>query len=276
MEDPLTDTPPPSRFFPEDLNNFSPPLPSITSPSLSFSEPNTPHYPSLFIVAMSSPSLHLFHHISSKTLIGTLLIPEGSSKEKSKSCNIYAMNDGDGLVSVVSIEFVVPEETCHAVAKLLIGDKIVPERVLLLDSIKSQNFRGRLSPDETFGFKLETVMQRLGGSMLKEIEYFPSGSMADGLAAALIARCQMKKMKGTLCVTWPEHGGSAVSFVKSMIIKDVLPHLKIGVDGNLEGEYGRFAQIKSRQQHWITCMWEHRIRAGEGGGRGEKVDRENV
>ncbi|KAK6931411.1 hypothetical protein RJ641_003204 [Dillenia turbinata] len=249
MEDPLTDIPPPSRFFPEDLNNFTPPLPSLTSPSLSLSEPNAPRQPSLLIVAMSSPSLHLFHHVSSKTLIGTLLIPESSSKEKSKSCNIYVMNDVDGLVIVVSIEFVVPEEICHAVAKLLIGDQIAPERVLILDSIKSQNFRGRLSPDETFGFKLETTMERLGGSMLKEIEYFPSGSMVDGLAAALIARCQMKKIKGTLCVTWPGHGGSAVSLVKSMIIKDVLPQLKVSVDGKLEGESGRFGQNKSRQRY---------------------------
>lgn len=31
---------------------------------------------------------------------------------------------------------------------------------MILDGLKSQNFRGKLSPDETFAFKLETSSER--------------------------------------------------------------------------------------------------------------------
>jgi predicted ATP-grasp superfamily ATP-dependent carboligase len=40
-----------------------------------------------------------------------------------------------------------------------------------------------------------------GSSLLRGIDYFPSGSVIDGLAAALLGRCQVKNIKGTLCVS---------------------------------------------------------------------------
>ncbi|KAI7996126.1 Peroxidase 11 [Camellia lanceoleosa] len=252
MEDVITAVPPPSRFFLEDLNNFTPPSPPIPPPFLLFSTPNQskPICPSLLIIALSSPSLHFFHHISTKTLIGSVILPEipfsGNTIEPSlrdKSCNIYTLTENDNLIVIVSVQYQVSAERSHAVAKLLIGEQIVPEKVLILDSIQSRNFRGKLSPDETFAFKLETSQQRkrLGNdgcgdsSLLKGIDYFPSGSMVDGLSAALLGQCQMKKIKGTLCVSWPEFGGSVASLVKSLLLKDVLPGFEYSI---VDGEGG--------------------------------------
>ncbi|RVW61968.1 hypothetical protein CK203_065107 [Vitis vinifera] len=86
-----------------------------------------------------------------------------------------------------------------------------------MDSVQSWNFRG-------FGL-------------------FPSGSMVDGLAATLLSRCQMRNIKGTLCVSWPEFGGSGVSLVKS-IIKEVLPSLEISLTSDEENEYSKLDHIK--------------------------------
>ncbi|KAK9275348.1 hypothetical protein L1049_022612 [Liquidambar formosana] len=153
MEDVVTDIPPPSRFFQEDLNNFTPPSPPLPSPFLLFSHPNPDKFfrPSLLIIAISSPSLLVFHHVSSKTLIGSLILPEipfsGNSIEPSlgdKSCNIYSLNCADNLILLISVQCSVAAERCHLVAKLLIGEQIIPERVLILDSVQSRNFRGKL------------------------------------------------------------------------------------------------------------------------------------
>ncbi|KAL6969643.1 hypothetical protein U1Q18_029353 [Sarracenia purpurea var. burkii] len=261
MEDVITAIPPPSRFFLEDLNNFAPPSPPLPPPFLSFSTPNPskPISPSLLIIAMSSSSLHFFHHLSSKTLIGTLILPEisfsGNSIEPSlrdKSCNIYATNDDDKPIVIVSVQYPVSAERSHVVAKLLIGEQIVPEKVLILDSVQSRNFRGKLSPDETFAFKLETSQQRkeeLGDSrgdsmLLKGVEYFPTGSVMDGLSAALLGRCQLKKIKGSLHISWPEFGGSVASLVKSLLLKEVFPGLKYSIDAEEEGIFSKFGYPK--------------------------------
>ncbi|GLT34545.1 hypothetical protein SLA2020_090540 [Shorea laevis] len=261
MEDVLTEIPPPSRFFQEDLNNFVPPLPSLPLPFLVFSnpKPSMPLRPALLIIALSSPSLYVLHHMSSKTLIGSLILPEtsfsGISAEPSlgdKSCNIYALNGADNLVLLALVQCNVTAERSHTVARMLIGEDIVPERVLILDSVQSSNFRGKLSADETLAFKLETSAERgalAGGSggspMLKGLDYFPSGSMIDGLPAALLSRCQLRNIKGTSCVSWPEFGGSVVALVKSLL-QSVLPNLDFSLKGEGEDQYAKFSQIKDR------------------------------
>ncbi|KAF6139120.1 hypothetical protein GIB67_009963 [Kingdonia uniflora] len=106
-------------------------------------------------------------------------------------------------------------------------DGIRAEKVVVLDSIQGRNFRGKLPPDETLGFKLETNEQRLVGSVVRGLDYFTSGSVVDGLGAAILARCQMRKSLGTLCVTWPEFGGSAMLMVKS-VLREVLPEVEFG------------------------------------------------
>ncbi|PSR91234.1 Proteasome inhibitor PI31 subunit like [Actinidia chinensis var. chinensis] len=260
MEDVITAIPPPSRFFLEDLNNFTPPSPPLPPPFLLFSTPNpkVPIRPSFLIIAISSPSLHFFHHITTKTLIGTLILPEisfsGNTIEPSlrdKSCNIYTLNDTDNSTVIVCVQYQVAAERSHAVAKLLIGEQIVPENVLILDLVQSRNFRGKLSPDETFAFKLETTQLRkkLGdgsgdSSLLKGLDYFPSGSVVDGLSAALLGRCQMKKIKGTLCVSWPEFGGPVASLVKSLLLKDALPGLEYSIHGEVDDVCLKFGRLK--------------------------------
>ncbi|KAI4314024.1 hypothetical protein L6164_026967 [Bauhinia variegata] len=244
MEDVITEIPPPSRFFEEDLNNFTSPSPPLPSPFLSFSESHQqPLRPSLLVIALSSPSLYLFHNFPSKTLIGSLVLPEipfsGNSVEPSltdNSCNIYALCDGDRRDStlVVSVQCPVSAERSHSVAKQLIGGWIVPERVLVLDSVRIQNYRGRLSSDEAFALKLETSAERkreIGGKLLKGLEYYPSGSVVDGLGAALLARSQMLNIRGSLCVSWPEFDASVVSLIKGLLQSDVLPGLELSLSG---------------------------------------------
>ncbi|KMT08356.1 hypothetical protein BVRB_6g140390 [Beta vulgaris subsp. vulgaris] len=239
MDDVLTDIPPPSRFFEEDLNIFTPPPPSLPTPSIVLSDPdaNETLRPSLLIFAMSPPSLHIFHHLSSKKLIGTLVLPEiplsgntNAPSSKNKSCNIYALNDTEKPVLIICVEFHVPAARCHTVSKLLLDEKIVPERVLILDSIQIQKFRGKLSRDDTVAYKLETSVERkgLGEStggepLLKDMDYFPSGSLVDGLAAALLARCQIRNIRGVLCISWPEFGKPVMDMIRSLLMKDVLP-----------------------------------------------------
>ncbi|KVI05287.1 uncharacterized protein LOC112526013 [Cynara cardunculus var. scolymus] len=256
MEDVLTELPPPSRFFLEDLNNFTPPTPPLPSPFLLLSNPNskTPLRPSLLIIALSTPSLYLLHHLSSKTLTGTLVLPEisssGNSVEpslKDKSCNLYAITHANESIILANFQYSVPSERTHAIAKTLIGQQIIPERVLIFDCIQSRNFRGRLSTDDTFALKLETAVERKGVPLLKSLNYFPSGSVIEGLGAALLGRCQMKNIKGSLCVSWPELGGSVTSTLKSVLLKDVLPGLELKIDANGEDEGLRFGH----KHHYI-------------------------
>lgn len=256
MEDVLTEIPPPSRFFQDDLNNFAPPSPPVPSPFLVFSnpKPEAPLHPSLLIVAISSPSLYVFHHMSSKSLIGSLIIPEmpftGNSIKPSlgdKSCHIYTVNNASNSILLVSVQCPISAERSHLVASLLVGGQLIPERVLILDSIRSQNFRGKLDPDETYAFKLETSLERkeLGrdsdsSPLLKGLDYFPSGSVIDGLAAALLSKCQIKNIKGMVCVSWPEFGAPVVELVKTLIQKNVLPSLELCV----HAEYRRCSRTK--------------------------------
>ena len=135
MEDVLTEIPPPSRFFQEDLNNFTAPSPPIPSPFLVFPTTAAAELrPSLLIIAISSPAVHLFHTAASKTLIGTLILPEtsfaGNSvhlSPKDKSCHVYSL-DADNKTLLVSVQLPITADRCHAVAKLLVSGQIVAER----------------------------------------------------------------------------------------------------------------------------------------------------
>ncbi|KAL5997603.1 hypothetical protein ACLOJK_008533 [Asimina triloba] len=235
MEDVLTEQPPPSRFFVEDLNNFTPPPPPLPPPLLLFSSQNPdPHLrrPSLLIIAISHPSLALFHHLPPKTLIGTLILPElphsGNSLRPSlrdRSCHLYALDRSPSTL-LAAVQYSVAAERSHAVARSLLAE-IRPENVLVLDSVQSRNFRGKLPIDDTFAYKLETSNQRAGDPIVRDLEYFPSGSVIDGLGAAVLARCQIEKLKGTLCVSWPESGNSVVALLRCLLM-GVLPDLEFG------------------------------------------------
>uniref|UniRef100_A0A1J3E0C6 Proteasome assembly chaperone 1 n=1 Tax=Noccaea caerulescens TaxID=107243 RepID=A0A1J3E0C6_NOCCA len=244
MEDVLTENPPPSRFFQEDLNNFVPPPKPLPSPFIVFANPKheLPLRPSLLIVAVSSPSLYVFHSLPSKTLIGSLILPEvpfsGNTVEPSledKSCNIYSYDGDKNSILLVSVQLPASPERSNLVSRLLIGQDIIPERVVILDSIQSRNFRGRLSPDETLAAKLETSSEKKAAATSRvNLDYFPSGSVVDGLSASLLSRCQIKNIRGTLVVSWPEFGPSVVRFVGALL-KNIVPGLDIaGVNKDLE------------------------------------------
>ncbi|KAK4764885.1 hypothetical protein SAY86_025975 [Trapa natans] len=80
-----------------------------------------------------------------------------------KSCNIYTLND--------------------------------PDRSILLVSVQSS-----VAPERSRTFTAGSQLSGLGdSSLLKDLEYFPSWSKIDGLAAALLARCEMRNIKGILC-----------------------------------------------------------------------------
>ncbi|XP_020576811.1 uncharacterized protein LOC110022285 [Phalaenopsis equestris] len=236
MEDVLTDLPPPSRFFDEDLDNFATPTPSLPSPFLRLN-PNRPNLrPSLLIIAISTPSLSLLRRIPHKTLIGTLILPE--SPHSSKSCNIYFI-DRPSPAILVAVHHKVSDERSRAVAKVLLGD-IIGERVLIMDSIKAENYRSSVR-DEAAGFKLETSSERGGEDRLvRDWEYLPSGSVMGGLGAALLGECQMRGWKATMCATWPENGWSVAAKLRY-----VMRDLGFDVDGDESGD-GDGIRVPSR------------------------------
>lgn len=161
---------------------------------------------------------------------------------KDKSCNLYAINHDNESIILANFQYSVSPERTHAIAKTLIGQQIIPDKVLIFDSVQSRNFRGRISTDDTFAMKLETAIQRKESPLLKNLNYFPSGSVLEGLGAALLGRCQIKNIKGTLCVSWPEVGGSVTSMLKALLAIDVLPGVELRVDANDEDKGFRFGQ----------------------------------
>ncbi|KAK1276988.1 hypothetical protein QJS04_geneDACA011033 [Acorus gramineus] len=233
MEDPITDVAPPSRFFEEDLDIFTPPPPSLPPPLLILPNPNP--NPTHLIIAASPPSLSLLHRVlPSDSLIGTLILPEipssGTSIEPSpfdRSCNVHAV----GSAVVVLARYSVSAERAHAVARALLGP-FDPERVMIFDSIRVHGFRGRLSPDDEVAYKLETSEQRRSADRAAKaavgVDYLPSGSVIDGLGAALMGRCQVRRLKATLCVTWPESGGRGAAALLKDLVREALPGLGFG------------------------------------------------
>lgn len=238
MDDVLTESPPPSRFFDEDLDNFAAAPPPLPTPFLLL---NSAPKPILLVVAISPLSRYLLHHLPSKTLIGSLFLPEiplsGNPllpSPDAKSFSVYSTESNSACLA--SVQYSVSPERSRAVAKCLIKG-VGAEHVVIFDCIKSQNYRGRIEVDETLAFKLETIQQRLnrGSLSVKGVDYLPSGSVMDGLGAAILTECQMKGIRGTLLATWPENGGFEV-------LKKALKELGFDVDG-VEGE---FSKVNSR------------------------------
>ncbi|EPS62259.1 hypothetical protein M569_12532 [Genlisea aurea] len=241
MDDVITDFPPPSRFLPEDLNNFTPPTPAVTSPVINFSSPldfSKFSSPSLLIVAISYPSVHFLSHLSSTTPLGTLVL------SNNQSCDIVTLNNAaTNPITIVLVRSPVPPERAHEVAKLLVGggnNAISPQSVLILDSIRSCNFRGKLSSDEAAAFKLEN-----GECVVKGVDYYPSGSIADGLGASVLSRCAMKKIRGCLYLSWPDFGLPVMSIVKAAVAGDVLRGVDCSTDSKFEDEYLKVCRKKA-------------------------------
>ncbi|KAK9109075.1 hypothetical protein Sjap_017135 [Stephania japonica] len=252
MEDVLTEAPPPSRFFDEDLNVFASPPPSLPSPFLILPNPNpnSPIHTPLLIIAASPAALHLLRGLPGKSLVGTLVLPEThfaaapiDASPSQNSIDIFFIDDGGGKSAVALIALVqcpISDERARAVSKVLIGG-ISADKVLILGRLQIGNFRGRVSPDEELGFKLETAAQRASKKPLIEGfgRWFPSGSVVDGFCAAVLSECELRRIKGTLWLTWPEFGASAVLVVKKLL-KKVLPGVEIGSELGFDRIKGSF------------------------------------
>ncbi|KAK4753538.1 hypothetical protein SAY87_001642 [Trapa incisa] len=106
----------------------------------------------------------------------------------------------------------------HFRPPLAVGDLRVTQRRSGLSVKRAERFT--VSHLETFlrvkfrarTFTAGSQLSGLGdSSLLKDLEYFPSWSTIDGLAAALLAPCEMRNIKGILCVSWPEFDSSVMN-----------------------------------------------------------------
>ncbi|KAK7407636.1 hypothetical protein VNO78_09606 [Psophocarpus tetragonolobus] len=244
MEDVITEAAPPSRFLEEDLNIFTPPSAPLPSPFLIFPH-NTPQplNPSLLIVALSPSSLSLFHPslqtlTLTLTLTASLILPERPLSPLS----LLPLSPSALLASSPSP---VPAARSSSVARALLS--LHPSSVLILDSLLPRHFRARLSSDPPLAFKLETSAERAHPlKILPDLPYYPSGSVVDGLSAAILSRCQLLNIRASLCVSWPEFDVSVLSLIKGLLQGGVLKGFDFGFT---EAEVSKFGRSKDRVFH---------------------------
>ncbi|ERN20545.1 hypothetical protein AMTR_s00068p00204290 [Amborella trichopoda] len=108
MDDVITDFPPSSMLDFEDLNAFSPPPPPLPRPFILWSntDPSDLNFhPKTLIVANPKPSCFFLHHVTCKTLIGTLVLPKIPVSEKTlepsrsdNSCNIFKLDSSPEIL----------------------------------------------------------------------------------------------------------------------------------------------------------------------------------
>ena len=245
MEDVITEAAAPSRFLEEDLNIFTAPSSPLPSPFLIFpyTQQPQPLNPSLLIVALSPSSLALFHRLRTASPAASLILPELSLSHPDNAARILPLSPS---VLLAALPFSVPAPRAYAVAKALLAGRIRPDSVLVLDSLAPPNFRGKPSPDEAVAFKLDTAAERKRSGeekLLPDLEYYPSGSVVDGLGAAILARCQVMNVRASLCVSWPQFDASVVSLIKGLLHRRLLK----GFDFDLsDEEVLKFGRRKGR------------------------------
>jgi len=242
MEDVITEAAPPSRLLEEDLNNFTPSSPSLPSPFLLFphTQQQQPLKPTLLIIAISSPSLSLFHNLlTPQTLTSSLILPELPLSHPNNTINIHSLSS---TILLAAVQNPIPHNRAYAVAEILLNNQIRPDSVIILDSIQPMNHRGLLSSDEAVAFKLESFAERKKADeekLLSGLEYYPSGSVVDGLGAAILGRCQILKIRASLCVSWPQFDSDVV-----LLLKDLLRGLGEFEFGFSDDEVFKFGRSK--------------------------------
>ncbi|XP_047053242.1 uncharacterized protein LOC124659405 [Lolium rigidum] len=202
MDDVVTDAPPPSRFSPDDLDNFAAPPPQPT-PILVVSPNPSPPSPRLLIVLISPTSLALLPS-PPPPLHASLLLPDLPLQQSNHAPIRVYLHPSSGAL-LAAVHAAVPAHRARAAARSLIS-ALQPEEVLVLDAVRSGAYRGRLAADETVEGKLETsAARRLGGvGAAKGVAALaPPGSVIDGLGAALMAECQIRGKAASMVVTWP-------------------------------------------------------------------------
>ncbi|KAL5078841.1 hypothetical protein RYX36_007262 [Vicia faba] len=240
MEDVITEAAPPSRLLEEDLNNFTPPSKPLPSPFLlsPHTQQQQPLKPNLLIIAISSPSLSLFQSfLNSQTLTASLILPELPLSHPDNTIDIHPISS---TILLAAVRCPVPDNRAYAIADALLNNQIRPDAVVILDSIQPMNHRGLLSSDEAVAFKLESSAERkktVGEKLLGGLEYYPSGSVVDGLGAAILGRCQILNLRASLCVSWPHFDSSVVLLLKDLI--QPLAEFDFGLNGDEALKFGR-------------------------------------
>ncbi|CAO2175106.1 unnamed protein product [Urochloa humidicola] len=199
MEDVVTDVPPPSRFSPDDLDNFAAPPPQPTPILVVSPIPSTPA-PRLLIVLISPTALALLAS-PRPPLHASLLLPD-LPLQPHGPVRVYLHPSGALLAAAHGA---VPAHRARAAAKALVS-KLQPEEVLVLDAVRSESYRGRLAADEPVEGKLETrAARRQGGvgAARGAAALAPPGSVVDGLGAAVLAECEIRGKAASMVVTWP-------------------------------------------------------------------------
>ncbi|KAK7275085.1 hypothetical protein RIF29_16192 [Crotalaria pallida] len=259
MEDVITEAAPPSRFLEEDLNNFTLPSPSLPSPFLLFSlpKPSLPLKPPTLLISLSLPSPS--PPLPSSPLLSSLILPElplsPAPRPLNDSISLHSLPNGTVFVSVNTP---ISPDRAHAVAKVLLGDSVLPDSVLVLDDIRPRNYRGRLSSDEAIAFKLETSAERkraAGEKLLEGLEYYPSGSVADGLGAAILGRCQVLNIRASLCVSWPRFDASVVELIKGAMRNGALHGLDLDLVLNSSGEVLKPGRSSSKDHAYQSDLY---------------------
>lgn len=159
---------------------------------------------------------------------------------KTKNCNIYSFSsstdDGKSSILLVSVQLHVSLERSN-----------LESREIAHWSRHYYPWEGywrRLSPDETLAAKLETSSVKKAVTSRVNLDYFPSGSFIDALSASLLSRFQVKNIRGTLVVSWPEFGPTVIRFVGALL-KNIVSSLDVaGVNKDLE-------KYSSRKDAWI-------------------------
>ncbi|KQK03321.1 uncharacterized protein LOC100843449 [Brachypodium distachyon] len=200
MDDVVTDAPPPSRFSPDDLDNFAVPPPQPT-PILVVS-PNPSPAPRLLIVLISPTSLALLPS-PPPPLHASLLLPDLPLHQSQPPIRVYLHPSSGTLLAAA--HGAVPAHRARAAARSLVS-ALQPEEVLVLDAVRSGAYRGMLAADEPVEGKLETRAARRRGGVgaAKGVAVLaPPGSVMDGLGAAVMAECEIRGRAASMVVTWP-------------------------------------------------------------------------
>ncbi|KAL5227516.1 hypothetical protein ABZP36_015781 [Zizania latifolia] len=204
MEDVVTDAPPPSRFSPDDLDNFAA-APAQPTPILVVSPTNPSPAPRLLILFISPTSLALLPHLPSPPpLHASLLLPDLPLERSHPPIRVYLHTSSGALLAAVHGP--VPAHRARAAARSLVS-ALQPEEVLVLDAARSGAYRGRLAADEPVEGKLETRAARRRGGVgaARGVAVLaPPGSVVDGLGAAVMTECEMRGKAASMVVTWPE------------------------------------------------------------------------
>uniref|UniRef100_A0ACD5VWY4 Uncharacterized protein n=1 Tax=Avena sativa TaxID=4498 RepID=A0ACD5VWY4_AVESA len=201
MDDVVTDAPPPSRFSPDDLDNFAarPPQPT----PIVVVSPNPSPAPRLLVVLISPTSLALLPS-PPPPLHASLLLPDLPLQQQSHAPIRVYLHPSSGAL-LAAAHGAVPAHRARAAARSLIS-ALQPEEVLVLDAVRSGAYRGRLAADEPVEGKLETSAARRQGGVgaAKGVAALaPPGSVMDGLGAAVMTECEIRGKAASMVVTWP-------------------------------------------------------------------------